>query len=367
MGETMNTSAVDARYALFRNWMSEFQITTNNEHVAQRWSALQKLSKDVKYDDIETLVRLALKTRQPPAAPDVAKITAFFQDDPSFSTAGNARELEVLSAVALLEIANSVATELASRAALSVFTSLAGGARNANLPFSLLDHATAAIDALSCGAGRRPVPPAVKASARVSLEAGAKAIASNDWANASTGLNTSGAEINTAIQQLSRQLINVTNSFARTLRQQDEELQMLWWLTGGRSEDLDVPFDSVKGDKQALILAKELADHTTVLPGPASIPALLSKAGLNSQGKVAVVDAIAACEQSWLTRLIDNIEPSPIVHPIHFGITRQLEVGQGMDWVANWAGVTCLKPDLELPPVALGTLFYRERLLLKAN
>lgn len=363
----MNTADTDARYAQFRSWMSEFQIASNDELITQRWGALKKLTEDVDYEDIETLVRLALKTRQAPAAPAVAKIVAFFQQDSSFSVTGNARELEVLSAAALLEIANSAANQLSSEAALSVLTSLVGGARKTNLPFSLLDLATAAVDAQSQGAGRRLTAPTVKVSPRVSLEPGAKGIQANDWAAASSGLTASGTAIDTAIQQLTGQLATVTKNLARTLRQQDEELQMLWWLIGGRSEDLNVTFDAVTGDKQALILAKELADHTTLLPGPASITALLSKAGLKTRGKVAVAGAIAACEQSWLTPLIDGLDISPIVHPIHFGIERQLEVGQGKDWVANWAAVTGLKSDLELPPVVLGMLFYRERLLLKAD
>lgn len=363
----MNTADTDARYAQFKSWMSEFQIASNDDLIALRWSGLQKLTQGIDYDDIETLVCLALKTRQVPAAPVVAKIVSFFQQDPSFSATKNARELEVLSAVALLEIANSTASKLSSDAALSVITSLAGGARRVNLPFNLLDLATTAVETLSRGAGRRLAAPSVKASTSVSLEIGAKAIEGNNWAAASSELIASGTAINAAIQQLTGQLFAVTDSFSRTLRQQDEELQMLWWLIGGRSEDLNVMFDALTGNKQALILAKELADHTTIPPGPASISALLSRAGLKTPGKVAVTAAITECEQSWLAPLIDAFNVSPIVHPIHFGIKLQLEAGQGTDWVAHWAAVTGLKSDLELSPLLLGMLFYRERLLLKAD
>ena len=69
------------------------------------------------------------------------------------------------------------------------------------------------------------------------------------------------------------------------IRVQDEELQMLWWLIGQRSEDLDRSFDAVPVDAQALVFAKELAAHTTGLPGPASIKGLLSRAGLKDRSK----------------------------------------------------------------------------------
>lgn len=363
----MTTTGNSKNYSQFQTWMAEFQLGDNNESIKRRWNAVVKLADEIDFEDIEALVRLALKTRQLPSSASVDRIVTHLQDGDSFSATQNARELEVLSAIALVYIASDPENNFASEAALSVLTSLMAGTRKPNLPFDLLGLSTAAIDALSRGVGRRPAPPTVKATPRVSFETGAKALASNDWAGASNGLTASGTSTDAAIQQLSKQLSTVTETMTLILQQQDEELQMLWWLLGGRSEDLDIAFDALSGDKQALTLAKELAAHTTLLPGPSSVPSLLAKAGLKARGKVGVAAAVNACDPDWLRPLVDGLQISPVVHPIHFGIERQLEVGSGIDWIANWAAVTGLKADIAFAPLTLGELFYRERLLLQAS
>lgn len=368
MGDPMTTTGKSKSYSQFQTWMAEFQLGDNNESIRRRWNAAVKLADEIDFEDIEALVRLALKTRQRPSAASVDSIVTHLQEEgDSFSASQNARELEVLSAIVLVYIASDPENSLASEAALTVLTSLVAGTRKPNLPFDLHGLITAAIDASSRGVGRRPAPPTVKATPRVSFETGAIAIAGNDWGGASNALTASGTATDSAIQQLSNQLSNVTKTMTLILQQQDEELQMLWWLLGGRSEDLDIAFDALSGDKQALTLAKELAAHTTLLPGPSSVPSLLAKAGLKARGKVGVATAVNACDPDWLRPLVDGLQISPVVHPIHFGIERQIEVGSGTDWVANWAAVTGLKADIAFAPLTLGELFYRERLLLQAS
>ena len=151
------------------------------------------------------------------------------------------------------------------------------------------------------------------------------------------------------------------NTFVRV---QDEELQMLWWLTGQRSEDLDCAFGAVAADAQSLVFAKELADHTEFLPGPASVKGLLSRAGLKERKKIAISTAINAADSAWVRKFVPEGEPSPVSTPIHFGIKRQLETGQGEAWIAGWAAAVGVKATLAVSPLGLGVLFYRERLLL---
>jgi hypothetical protein len=60
---------------------------------------------------------------------------------------------------------------------------------------------------------------------------------------------------------------------------QDEELNVLWWLHGGHSELAKVPFGELPVAQRPLVLAAELSDLSTILPGPPSLAALLSRAG----------------------------------------------------------------------------------------
>jgi hypothetical protein len=148
------------------------------------------------------------------------------------------------------------------------------------------------------------------------------------------------------------------------IRIQDEELQMLWWLTGQRSRDHNCAFSDVPAEAQPLVFGAELANATQILPGPPSAPAMLSRAGVKDKKKIAVSTAINAADQTWLRRVLGDRSPSPVTMPLHFAISRQLETGPGDTWVAGWASATSVGDSLDLPGLTLGTLFYRERLLI---
>jgi hypothetical protein len=98
----------------------------------------------------------------------------------------------------------------------------------------------------------------------------------------------------------------------RFLQLHDEELQMLWWLIGGRSFAMDCAFEAVAVDAQPLVFAKELAKETVVLPGPRSIKPLLTRAGVNDTKKMTVGAAVNVLPAMWMTALVQDVEPSPV-------------------------------------------------------
>jgi hypothetical protein len=148
-------------------------------------------------------------------------------------------------------------------------------------------------------------------------------------------------------------------------RVQDEELQMLWWLTGQRSREMNCTFDSIPINARPLILSYELAALTGYLPGPTSIIAILSRSGIHDGKKLVVSEAINGADPRWLEKVVNGLEPSPITQPIHFGIKRKLETNDNQAWITNWSAVTGLKPDISLTALELALLFYRESLLAR--
>jgi len=147
------------------------------------------------------------------------------------------------------------------------------------------------------------------------------------------------------------------------LRMQDEELQMLWWLIGSRSVDLDVPFEKLPPEAKPLFLAKELAEDTELLPGPPSIKGLLSRAGL-PETAIDIARVINGADAVWLRGFLPEDEPSPVTTPIHYALKRQVETGAGQAWVAGWAAAVGAPTDLSVKSIQLAVLFYRERLLI---
>jgi hypothetical protein len=171
--------------------------------------------------------------------------------------------------------------------------------------------------------------------------------------------------LNTCFDQVLQSATEATSHLQRLLLIQDEELQMLWWLVGERSWDFDCAFSGVPIDLQPLVFGKELADASNILPGPSAIKPLLSRAGLKDRKKSLVSDVINSDKAEWLREVIANNDISPVIHPLHFAVSRQLETGPGISWVAGWAAAAGIPEDIAMTPLFIGNLFYRERLLFK--
>lgn len=358
---------VEAPHPQFATWMREFRLGQDNApSLAQRWTGVAAVTKFAQNDEIEALARLALKSRHQPAASVLEKIVgAFANEDSDFTAAKNARELEVLAAITLVHLSQMLDDPIAPTAALAITTALVGGARTPQLPLDLGKLGEHALKNLSVNRSRRPFVTKPPASAKLSFEpAAAKARAQFDAATLGDAFTLAGTAASDALNAVQAKNAAAISALTTRLRQQDEELQMLWWLIGGRSEFLACDFDDVQSAIQPLVFAKELAEHTELPPGPASLRAILSRAGVGDREQLVLPAAIGACKMEWLSALVKDKAASPITCPIHYAIQRQIETGPGMDWVPGWAAATELPKELALTPLALAELFYRERLLL---
>ena len=138
---------------------------------------------------------------------------------------------------------------------------------------------------------------------------------------------------------------------------------MLWWFLGGRSNDLNCEFAEIPPAAQPLVLGKELADETYILPGLRTVRPLMARAGLNEKTKLSLPDVINGAPVGWLKQRMDDSSPSPVTQPIHFAISRRLEVEDEKSWVQAWAGTSGIKATQKFNVLELGELFYREQLL----
>lgn len=350
----------------FFTWMNEFRLGDGNASILQRWKGLVSFADNADHDDIEALVRLALASRQ---SAQLDRLNAFQEafrtDDPAFSVASNSRELQVLAACCLIHITQTTASDMAVVAALAVATACVDGQRKVTLPGDIRQLANDALRAVSIGTARRPgLPPQTGQQYKAIFETAVQKLRNQqDWNGTIDALTQAGSMTTATINQIQTRTLAALRALETRLNQQDEELQMLWWLIGDRSEELDCAFEAVPADIRPLVLGNELAGHTLLPPGPPSVRALLSRAKLGGKGKVGLVAAIAGCSEDWLKNLVVSQHTSPVTQPIHFAILRQLETGPGTDWVAGWAAATDLPREIAFSPLTLAELFYRERLL----
>ncbi|WP_160121361.1 GTPase-associated system all-helical protein GASH [Rhodovarius lipocyclicus] len=363
----MANAQLPAMHADFPRWHTAIGLGDDEARRQARWAGVSTIAADGDSMNIEALLRLAYKSRQPAAAAQVAKIReAYKVADPAFEMSGNDREMQVLAGAALAELMNRGGVA-GAEAALAVSGAALGGARKANLPIDLLVLAEDALDRLADSARTRPSLKMHTQTEAPKLDF-AKAIAKAQEAPNGPGfaeaLVLAAEATRAALTIMTRRQTSAVNALDAFISVQDEELQMLWWLIGQRSEDLDCAFDAVPDAAQALVFAKELAGHTNESPGPPSIKGILSRAGLKERRKFPLATAINAVDPAWLASVVPEKELSPVSTPIHFGIKRQLETGAGDAWVAGWAAAVGVPPTLAFSQLALGVQFYRERLLV---
>jgi len=311
---------------------------------------------------IEALVRLAFRTKQAPSVEDIGRIRKAMKGaDDAFPSQGNDRELEVLSAAALAALFKADA-EWASIAALAVATSAAAGSRQSNVPIDLVAAADATLVALSESTRQRPK---LGRKNPFPAELFGKAVEKLKAQPNAEGMIAALQQITEACQTVFSQAADRLAEAAAFFDIQDEELEMLWWLMGDRSWDLSQPFGEVSLATKVLVLPKELADITAVVPGPKPVQALLARAGVRDTEQLTIASAVNACKLGWLGTLVSNLTPSPVTLPIHTAIQRRVETGEESAWIPGWAAITGFAPERPFPAIVLSTLFYRERLQVK--
>lgn len=353
----------------FPRWHNSIGLGNDTSRQESRWAGVSALVKAAaSSEEIEVLIRLAFRSRQEAKPNQIEKIRkAFYATDQTFEMDGNDRELQVLAAVTLAVLMMQD-SNVGAKAALATTTASLEGGRKTNLPMDLSVLAKGAIDQAAGTNRKRPDLAAYKRLRAWDInfeEAVEKAQEQPDGEEFAEALRLAATAVNKAFDQMSRRHTSLANDLTRILRVQDEELQMLWWLTGRRSFDLDCTFDAVPVEARPLIFAKELSDSTEFLPGPASLKGLLSHAGLKDCTKVALPHVISAAEVTWLRTCMPEYEPSPVSMPIHYGIKRQLETGVGDAWIAGWAAAVGVDKNFAVSPLMLGLLFYCERLLIR--
>jgi hypothetical protein len=350
----------------FARWYASVSVDDHVSRREARWAGVTKIVEEADRPMVEALLRLAFGGRAMPSADEMASIRqAFRAADETFQMSGNDRELQVLAGSALAVLMVETDGSAGPVAALGSTTAGFKGARDPDLPMNLAGLGEAAI--VSSGEKNRQRPSLENFFAteppKVDFEKAVEKVREQtDWDGIAQAFKIAGEATRTSMRMLAQRQAKAVRAIDEFQRIQDEELQMLWWLIGQRSNDYACDFEAVPADAQPLVFASELADNTNILPGPGSIRGLLSRSGLTLR-EVTVMSAVNAPRADWLEQLYGG-DPSPLTMPIHAAVKRQLETGAGDAWVAGWSASTGISSEFALPDIELSELFYRERLLL---
>jgi hypothetical protein len=272
-------------------WLRVIQLSPDPAWQERRRAGVEALVKQSRRQDIEPLVRLVLKAKHPPTNDAVARIRqAFKAADDSFPSIGNDRELQILCGATLAELFRREGN-VSSLAALAVSVATSLGVNKPELPLDLAEASEAGIRWQSELHRQRPdlnKLPAVEFPKgefdRAVQTFQTQLDVNNVVPTVQVLIDASRASFDALLKRFSDGFRDV----GRFVSIQDEELEMLWWLVGDRSIDLDRPFGKITREERPLVIAKELAQMTLYLPGPTAIKSLLVRSGLRDSEKAAL-------------------------------------------------------------------------------
>lgn len=335
-----------------------------------RWKGVVDVTAKANHKTAEVLTRLAFQTPVPAAGRKTENLGEIYKTvistisggDAAFDPSQSARELQILAAAALVRL-----VQTSPDAALIVTTASFGGARRPDLPMDLAGLAERALAALS---GRKHARIGIdelkRAAPKVEFVVAPEAVQSMDptqWTAQFALLQSATAA---AIERVVVGQNRVIADLHRQISLDEEELQMLWWLFAGYSRLLDKPFTEVEAAMKPLALAYELGDMTAVLPGPASIRAMLLRANVGTEA-LKLADIVNAADLEWAKSVSESELISPVTTPIHFALEQRAELGSSDTWQAGWSGLTGLAADISLPAVGLAEIFYREHIVINVS
>lgn len=150
----------------------------------------------------------------------------------------------------------------------------------------------------------------------------------------------------------------------------EEEANVLWWLFGEKSRDLNITFDEIGTPGIALVAAKELADLTEFGHSVPAANSILNKALKTSESKeiseTSLYSAVNSADEEWRGRWIDEIEClSEIkdIAPVLRAINMSLSAGDGWkDIFDEDRDVSCSD---RVKTLALANQAYNECVLAK--
>lgn len=360
------TPEMSADFALWyaNAFMDEGQIRT------RRWKGVVDTATAADYWMVEVLVRYAFVTAAPAdggknealTKKHQALLTSISGNGSPLDPAESRRELQILSAAVLARLFSRLPD-----AAIAVLNASFGGVRTADLPMDLVGLAKKALVEFSRKKHERPDSKEfVIGPSTVDFEVSPEALAAMSSAQWKAELDALRDAAQNALGEIIDSQNLVTKRLIRQISLGEEELQMLWWLIGAHSWIVDAPFTDVDAALKPLVFSKELGELTQVSPGPASVKALLSRAGI-AGGALKVSDSVNAADVNWSREITRSTRISPVTTPLHFALEKRVEVGSDDAWLPVWVSMTGLPADASMSAVQLAELFYHEHLFLSVG
>jgi hypothetical protein len=361
----------------FADWYKSVGAIPPEGRLQARWTAVEALSEEPSSAFVAAMVRIfARPDQQEHLIPDEF-LEAVREADDTFSLRNNYQEVRVLAGAVLRHIIEGYeANDDATLAALGIL-SASFGARITEVAEP--DHVKAASTYIAARSRelRANIEIATVKIAGLTKEKYASiAPASSFAANATPPLHDQlYTLLDTVIKNWGAsvtQINGVISSLQQKIAAQDEELNILWWLQGAVSVDLNKQFSEIGPHTGCLIFPVELHDLTRIIPGPSSILGILLKSYSVAGGKgerelTSIANAVNATPREWRSDLKKRFKPELITEasPILLAITKSLDTQGPDEWLPVYKAISNIKLDEEMSVLQLSLQLYNELAYLR--
>jgi hypothetical protein len=150
------------------------------------------------------------------------------------------------------------------------------------------------------------------------------------------------------------------------LRCADEETNILWWLEGGSSRDLNQPWSTLQKDAVPLIAASELADLTDIALGPQNAAALLERIVTKAKGKGPDIQTyVNAVPDDWTkARAAKMPEVALDLTPLSLALSQRGK-SDTSSWKEFFEATSGMKASTSLAPERVARQVYIEAVFLR--
>jgi hypothetical protein len=351
----------------FGDWYRLAELEPNDDLLRRRWSGVTSFAANCSPEDTLSLVGIFCSLAHDQDSESRFR-QAFLGTDAAFQMRGNDVELSCLAGATIAEILASPAAATADLAALAVVCSDFRGLRRRARLVEIVNSAESYLVTRSRRLRENrtgPSAPGLNVDERLATLQ--SALPGNDLQAVGPPL----IETLKSIVQAVKSLEDVVQALARERDLRIEESDILWWLQGEYSRDLDQPLALAPWPAVPIHVGKELSDIIRVLPGPYPMRAFLSKALLSAtksakaKKTVHLSDAVVGFDQTKcpMTELHRELEPHC---PVLLAIAKRRDMSSPDQWLSAFDSITGVPAHTEISPLDLAMQTCRERLLQRA-
>ncbi|HEY9773716.1 MAG TPA: GTPase-associated system all-helical protein GASH [Planktothrix sp.] len=347
----------------FADWYNNTVNGLSRETTQRRWNAVKSITNKFDRALSDCLVHLVFGKKV-----DATQKGRFCEQlragDDQFGD-NNERELQILAAASLATVMDTE-KPIAAVSAMSIVTGSLNGSRQlVELPMDLLKRAEGCLRRMALVVRRRPElsdNPTSKVNTKID---GAKKLIVEPLTSDGVlaALEQSVQLIDSTINQTNSKLQDKLDRMSKLIAVQDEELEILWWAFGERSEAANASFHKIPTEFKPLALSNELASKTRFLPGPVSLIPILTRAGLSTDQMLTVPAAINSPADSWLESIGSESSDSTLLMPLHAAIYKKLETSDDKAWIESWHKSVGIDERQKFSTLNLAKQFYYECLL----